>query len=278
MLVPLAPSRARARLKLQADGSPGRARLEAALAGATPETPAEALEDSEPLRLLSIHGGELNLNLATKLSLAGLFRGETTAEDRAYMLEAIALTNREQRQSNGTAIRFGVGLRVLFRLTNIKSDVKIGYAAIGAALQLGLSSASYEVLQYGLGSVDSLVTLLQSFSAGRLTPEIFLRLNKELLLSVRQSILEQPDKLKPERIAMRVEPGTVSLLDSARSVIYGVKCVCEERSLSEAFRVMPGGLAREQVARVYRILAGEIRSTDAPGPSATKRARQWFKT
>jgi len=244
-----------------------------------PGTPGLEALGPKPLGFLSVHGGEVNFDLAAKLS--GIFTAQISANDQAYMLEMVALTDQEDPitddgSGNKLAIRYGVGVRIMFRVAVLKAGFNATYATIGAGLQLGLVSATYDVLQYGLNPVDALATLLNSFTPGNLTADSFQKINSELLDQLQKSIQSDPGSLTPQPITVRVSSGEGTLLNASRSVVYAIENIRERHSQSDAIRLLPKGLSREYVARAYDQIAGKIPFTDVPGPMAAARAKTWL--
>ncbi|TXD82133.1 hypothetical protein ESY86_15820 [Subsaximicrobium wynnwilliamsii] len=192
------------------------------------------LEDDEnPFSLFSVTQSSLNVQTAADL---GISFGSANVSYKSFCLsyEAMLFTEKITTNPIGGKIygtRWGAGLRVVLKVTDIESNASFNFGAIAAAAELGLAKVEYEIRGIGISS-PSILKILPG--PGEFN---FANYNKilEAADKVKDYMSKNEDKLKPQpfQVFMSDELGRDIFKDS-QSVIFAARNVMTRNSLSEA--------------------------------------------
>jgi len=226
---------------------------------------------------------EISLDLAVNISVGGIFSGSLDYSDHAFVLDAM-LTADVTVPDDGTRLivgtRYGTGLRILFRVSNVKSDVNLQWSVIGAAAQLGYLDASYQMLVYGLDAAPALSMLLDQFGkAGSLDAQTFASLQKSLQTEVSKQLLANRATLSATALPIAVlfsRPVASNRVDVAQSVLYAVRQIGRGLSLTQALN-QGTSFSAAAVKTVWSEMVGDVQPGDAPSDDARRRAADWLK-
>jgi hypothetical protein len=225
--------------------------------------------------------GQISLELAAKVSSGGIFSGNLDISDRAYLMEALLSSDVYRKEATGqpiVATRYGIGLRIMLRVTGLKTDMSLEVGNIGAAVQLGLASATYQILQYGLNAFPSLSDALAGLAGGQLDAQIFAALEESVRKSVAAQIKAGRETLPQATLPIAVllnSPAVVDEMLVARSVLYAVQGINQGHPLE---RVCDYGAAYDirTIERVWFDMVGDVLPGDPPGKDARQRAASWL--
>jgi hypothetical protein len=108
-----------------------------------------------PVEDTRVSNQQISVALASTIGIGSIFGGSVNFNEVGYWLDAMAYTDQyESEPADGNlvlATRFGFGIRVMFRVQTLNANAKFNFGAIGAAIDAGYASASYEIDSFGLG-------------------------------------------------------------------------------------------------------------------------------
>ncbi|UOY06514.1 hypothetical protein L0P88_21640 [Muricauda sp. SCSIO 64092] len=133
--------------------------LDTALKTRVNELKSESVNLSDPDIKLSefrVYQKQVNRNVSSSISVAPYFKGDGEYDDLEFRYFAGAFSDRH-RFTKGTdtsiiAERFGLGIQIDLKVTQIKSAINLGFGMIAAAVEMGLAEANYSYKIYALPS------------------------------------------------------------------------------------------------------------------------------
>lgn len=112
-------------------------------------------EGDDPFTSFKISQSQVSLKAAANLDVSTVFKGNFEFSDIGLVFDAIAYTDKYLSEDSDDMpvimTRWGAGLRVAIKVTDIKSNIDASFASIAASSQLNNAKASYEIIGMGLG-------------------------------------------------------------------------------------------------------------------------------
>jgi len=198
--------------------------------------------DISVLSSFSEISGEVDLPVAAKLGIGSIFSGTLKQGDRAFYLDATEFID-VYTESPSTPIcgtRWGVGLRVLLHVSDVKDGLALNFGLVGAAVELGLVKARYEI--DGMGIEEGLSVVLGDLrGSGDLTSEIFYGINDCVMPKLAAYIKNNGWKLTPVPYQVQLNrPMEIDPIHSAQSIDFRLRRQREGCLLDEALAKAAG--------------------------------------
>jgi hypothetical protein len=236
------------------------------------------LGENPDLSSFSVIASEVDLSVAAKLGIGNIFSGTLNYGDRAFYMDATAFTD-VYTESPGTPIcgtRWGVGLRVLLHVSEIKSGLTLNFGLVGAAVQLGFAKALYEI--DGMGIKDGLsVVLGELHGFGDFTAETFYRINDSVIPKLADYMKNNASKLTPVPYQVQlIQPVEIDPILSAQSIIFGMRRLREGCSLNDALVKAAGKHDQNEIRATYEKMAPGLASDLRPPQSIRDAANEWL--
>lgn len=230
------------------------------------------------LSSFSIVATEIDLALAAKLGIGNIFTGTFNYGDRAFYMDATAFTEVYADIPDNPVVgtRWGVGLRVLLHVSNIKSDLSLNFGLVGAAVQLGYAKALYEIDGMGIeGGLPIVLGDLHGF--GDFTAETFFKINDSVLPKLADYMKQNQANLKPVPYQVQViQPIDLDPLLEGRSILFGMRRMRDACTLNDALAKSAGKHDDKEIEMVYAKLAPGLAPNEHPPDSARDKAREWL--
>ena len=209
------------------------------------------LQDSDnPFAQFKVMQSSLNIQTAANLGIAiGSINGSFKSFCLSY--EAMLFTEKITTTPIGGKIygtRWGAGLRVVLKVSDIQSKANFNFGAIAAAAELGLAKVEYEINGIGISSPSILKVLP---GPGEFNFENYSKI-LEAAEKVKKYMADNSDKLRPEpfQVFMSDEINKDVFKDS-QSVIYAARNVMSRNSLAEALANAKGRFSPEIIGGFY---------------------------
>jgi len=240
------------------------------------------LDDPSDIQNSIVTGGASNISvsLATSLGVGTIFTGTAKSSEFGYWMDAVASADSATKTTDENIVnktRWGYGLRIMFRIRQLDASASSGFGAIGANVQLGLVSASYEVQTLGLGPL-ALTAILDGISPfGTLNRDTFQDLNTKVIDNVKTVIADPHASLTVRPLAVQVKfPVEQNPIDKARIEVFTMRRIREGTDLKDA--LARAGLSRspDVIRAVYLKVAGDIPEDQKPPQSARDFAKMWL--
>jgi hypothetical protein len=245
--------------------------------------PIELSTGDNPYTNFNVMGRSISTSLAAKLGLGSIFDGTLNANEQAWWFDAATYTDKWRSDAAGTGAiqmtRWGVGLRVAMRVYNIKGGVSINYGIVGAAVQMGLAQAQYEITGIGIGKAGLMIVLDNMSLTGELTGESYFKLTSTVAKQLRDYMAAHPEELTAQPMAV----GIVQNLDedkfaTAQAIYYAMKSIANGRSIKSALERALPTYDRDVIRFAYGVVAGNIPDSQEPSDDAEHNAEKWLKT
>ncbi len=240
------------------------------------------LDNPNEIQNVIVAGGASNISvsLATNLGVGTIFTGTAKASEFGYWLDAVASADSATKPTDANIVnktRWGYGLRIMFRVQQLDASASLNFATIGANVQLGLLSASYEVQTLGLGPL-ALTAILDGISQfGTINRDTFADLNTTVIDNVKKVIADPQAILTVRPLAVQVNfPVEQNPIDKAQSEVFAMRRIREGTDLKDA--LAKAGLNRsvDDIRAVYLKVAGNIPEDQKPPQSARDFAKAWL--
>ncbi|MTB53925.1 hypothetical protein [Lewinella sp. W8] len=224
----------------------------------------------------------ISTSVAATIKLSPIFGGDIKYNDKAYYLDAIAYVDKYDKVISEDrvvyATRWGVGIRIVLKLTNLDVNFQLSLNSIGAAVELGKVNARYEIQGLGLG-IDGLNIVLSKLSpVDDFTYDTYLAIKKKVIPELSKYIAKNKETLIPQPIAVEInEPLSVSNLYKGKTVAFTVKQIARGKSLEECLRSNSDLYDEDIILDVYEEMVGKVKKTDTPSDDAVSRARNWLR-
>jgi hypothetical protein len=251
----------------------------AALRGTLRAQPIE-LDAGAAIGNVTVLKQDVSISVAGKLGVGSIFASSVQANESGFWLDAVAYADSAvvaNPQNIVSQTRWGYGLRILFRARQLSTTVKLNFAIIGAAVDLGLASASYEVQTIGLGPL-ALGAVLDGLSQfGTLRGDTFHDLNTTVIQNLTKLIRDHSSELTPRPIAVQLRiPVEQDPIPKARTEVFAMRRIREGSTIKDALARAAGKYDENVIRTVYRKLAPGLKDTDAPPDSAKAKAKEWL--
>ncbi len=234
---------------------------------------------ADPFESGHVDMGALSVSLAASLNVGTIFGGSLSANDKGFFWDIGAYTDvpdDDPAPGGITATRWGVALRVLLRVRDLSGSASLGISMVGAAVELNMAQARYEILGLGIG-IDGLLLVLDELPAlGDFTHETYLKLNGAVMKKMADYIRDNVGALHPQPLAVEVDrdldPGA-----RARATVYAIRSIADGQTLGAALELAPVGLDRAMIRGVYQDRTGSQEPAAIPSDTARREARAWLK-
>jgi hypothetical protein len=219
-------------------------------------------------------------SVATTLDVGSSFGSSLTATDKLFFFDAMAYTERFEQQESPdkviSATRWGVGLRVLLHVSDIKTNISLNFALAGAAVALNQAHAQYRISGIGIG-VDGLDIVMKHIPAiGDFTSETHVKLN-QAVEDLFKYMQRNKSNLKPQPVAVALRK-SIDPLRNARSIYYAMRYVASRRSLNDALsKIKEDEFDSEIVRNVYRQFGQSDNNVEKLSKDAEQDAEKWLK-
>lgn len=223
----------------------------------------------------------MTARVAAELKVSNMFSVGMHGDTLAFTLDAIAHSGHPERgEVNGIAYerRWGVGIRVALRMTEIKAAAAFTFAGVAAQAELGKANVFYHVV--GLGLDDATIAAL-------LDVPIQASFGAATFVAIQAAFDAVADHLStpglvPHEYSVPQVPSVKSPVNHARTINYAMSKLSQQESLAEALRSAKphGDLDGTGIAVIYSRMGGEDGFDDAgkPKPEVIARARKWLTT
>lgn len=223
---------------------------------------------------------DLSISLGGKLGVGSIFASTVQANEFGFWLDAMASADSAfaaDPQNIVSQTRWGYGLRILFRARQLSSEVDLNFALLGASVDLGLATASYEVQTIGLGPL-ALAAILDGLSQfGALRGETFHDLNTTVIQNLVKLIREHSSELTPRPVGVQLRiPAELDPLPKARTEVFAMRRIREGSSIRQALSRAAGKYDENVIRGVYRKIAPGLRDDQEPPESAKSKAKEWM--
>jgi hypothetical protein len=235
---------------------------------------------AHPLIDVRVSNQQVSVTLAGNIGLGTIFDASATSNEVGYWLEALAYTDQFEQlpPSDGEVVanRFGVGLRIMFRVQVQDSNANLNFAFLGASLDTHYATANYEVQGFGLG-VAALPTILDGLNTtGTLTGDSLYELNTTVLTKLTEYIKQNADTLQPQRVAALIStPQPGNSLDVSQAVLYAKRQVSQGSNLQTALEGS-GDLDSATIRLVYSDALKTSDPSDVPNAIQGQSADEWL--
>ncbi len=242
-------------------------------------TPAPLADAGAALSNFNIVADAMSISAAATLGVGTIFKGAVSANEQAFYFDAMTYTDQyEERAGSGKAIlatRWGIGLRILLRVSNVSASASLNFGLVGAAVELGQARARYEIVGVGLGA-DVFAEILSGLSGlGSFTYKTYLELSGPVSKNVAKYIKTNATTLTPVPVAVALA-SPIDPISGARPIYYAMTAISAGLPLSRALERADVALDRDAIAATYFELGVGQDPTAAPDREAIERARDWL--
>jgi hypothetical protein len=166
---------------------------------------------------------------------------------------------------------------MMFRAQQLDASFKLMFATIGAGVQLGLASASYEVQTLGMGPL-ALTAILGGLSEfGTLNGDTFHELNTSVISNLSDLIAQHGKEFDVRPLAIQVKiPLELDPIVKARSEIFAMCRIREGTNLKDALAQAGFSRSPGAIRAIYQKVVGNIPDTQPPPQSARAAAKSWL--
>lgn len=217
---------------------------------------------------------QFSANAASELGIAPVGSGSGSFKSYVFMYEAMLFSDKITDTALGGMIygtRWGAGLRVSLKVSEIKSDFKVGFGTIAASSEVGLSKVEFEIS--GIGITDA--SILKALPGpGDFNYDSYDKILKAAE-RVKRFMADNHEKLSPKPFQILITDASLSSnLDKSKSVLYAVKSIEKKISLADALSNSPQ-LNSDIIEGVYHEF--EIKNVNTkPSNEDRREAREWL--
>ena len=170
--------------------------------------------------------------------------------------------------------RYGIGIRVIMRISDVEFGTDVSFGSIGAIAELSLGNVEYEISGIGINDNDLIKLLPVPQSINQST---FNDIN-QTIEDLKGKISElDPSEFKPQALRIRVEePENADPTLNAQAATFAYRQIKEKERLNDTLseaRLL--GLPEEPVKEVYKDL--KIEGNDRPRRSDKLEAIDWLE-
>ncbi|GAO44110.1 hypothetical protein [Flavihumibacter petaseus] len=211
--------------------------------------------DDKTLTEFKTYQRQVSKNFNTAISISPFFKGDGSYDDftYTYFLGAFSDKYRFTKGSGSSIIaeRFGLGIEIELKVTNLKTSIKGGFASIGAAIDMELADASYKYHIRSLpdGDFNTLLPPIGQFNSEAIEKfKLLVNKLKQLYKSANGNI---------DLVAIEIlldEAPMNSNGANAASYYFAAKRLLDDQTLSDAVlsaRSSPGRYNEDAIQYVY---------------------------
>lgn len=237
-------------------------------------TPVKLEESDENFTQFKVFQKQLSTNTAVELGVAPIGSGSTSFKSFTFIYEAMIYSDKIVDQAIGDIIygtRWGAGLRVSLKVSDIKGSFNVGFGAIAASSEVGLAKVEYEISGIGITNGEILKVLP---GPGDFNYESY----KKILTGadkVKKYIADNHDELSPKPFQILIkEPISMDPMQKSKSVLYAVKCIVDRKSLTEC--LTNGTIYNSEILEYVYQQFGIISPDQKPSSDDKRDARNWL--
>lgn len=239
-----------------------------------------ALDAGTAVGNIAVSTQEISVSVAGKLTIGSIFGSSVQANEEGFWMDAMQFGDSATKQDTNNVVsqtRWGYGLRVLCRAQKLDTSFNLNFAILGAAVDLGLATVSYEVQTIGLGPT-ALGAILDGLSQfGALTGDTFNDLKTTVIQNLNKIIAHPPVELVPRPIAVQLKiPVALDPVVKARSEVFAMRRLRDNMSLVDALSRARGRYDAGAIRAVYQKVARGVADNVKPGATAQDFADQWM--
>ena len=196
---------------------------------------------------------EVSIDFSSNLKISGIMDADSKFNSLVLIKDIAWYIDTDQgRPENSMVIqtRYGVGVRLMIKFSNIEFGTEINFQSIGAVSELGLANIEYSIS--GIGFVDnSLLDLLPP--PQNINEETVGDLLKSFDKVAKKLSAEKASELTPKPTKIRVEaPDKVDPLIEAQAMVFSTIQIKDRIKLSETQRAAKEyGIDGKLIADVY---------------------------
>lgn len=217
---------------------------------ATELKPVELDPGSDPFTQFRVLQSSFNVQTAANLGFGvGSINGNFNSFVLSY--EAMVFTEKIVNVPIGGKIygtRWGAGLRIILKITEIKSELNFNFGAIAASSELGLAKVEYEINGIGISKPDILAVLPG--------PGDFNFTNYQKILDavdkVRAYMAEHSSELQPRpfQVFLNDDQQKDIFIDS-RAILFAMRNIVSRNTLAEAIQNAQSRFNSSTIKAVY---------------------------
>lgn len=228
-------------------------------------------------KVLEDEAFEVSANYSSEIKIGAMLN--TSSKFNTYTLgrRIVHYLDTSDNAPEGSKVmetRYGVGIRVLLKISGVEFGTDISFANIGAIAELNLGNVEYEISGIGINDVE-LVKLLPV--PQDINQDTFSEIN-ETIENLKTKISElNPAEFEPQALRIRVEePEKVDPILKAQAAVFAYRNIVEKERLNETLsKAKVLGLPEEPIKDVYINL--DIEGNDRPRRSDKLEARDWLE-
>jgi hypothetical protein len=249
-----------------------------AVLGPEDATPSPFTGQAASLPNMVVNQSSLSVSLAASLGYGAFFSGSAAGKQQGFYLDAMAFANQYEEHGSNRAIiatRWGVGIRVLVRVFDIKTDLSLNLGLVGAAMKFGYAQSEYGIEGYGIGGPEGLKIVLDGLGTlGEFNFETYLKITGPIVQNLGHYIADHKDSLTPQPIAVALAR-SVDPVETSRSVYHAASCIARGWTLREALEKAVLSIDPKTVRTAYGAIAGV---TDEKEEPKRETAEVWLDT
>lgn len=221
----------------------------------------------------------ISVSAGATLGVGSIFTGAIDGKEQGFYYDAMTYTDqyREQQQPDSSiqATRWGVGIRVLLRVSDISTDVELNFGIVGAAVELQQARARYEIIGIGIGQAGLNIVLDELSGLGSFTFDTYTKLNGGVIKRLSEYMDANASSLRPQAVAVALAK-PVDPLGEAQSIYYAMWYISRGWTLQRVVTQAPLTIDRDIIRNVYVEVATIQDDSETPSYAAQQRAREWL--
>lgn len=229
---------------------------------------------------VSVATQQISVSAAGKLGLGSIFGLSVTVNEAGFWMDAMAFADSPYQPNANDIVsqtRWGYGLRILCRAQKLDTSFNLSFGVLGAAVDLGLASVSYEVQTIGLGPTALSAVLGGLSQFGALDGQTFHDLNTTVIQNLSKLIANPPAPLTPRPVAVQLSiPVEIDPVVKARSEVFAMRRLRNDMSLADALVRAAGKYDAALIRAVYIKVAPGVPENANPGKDAQSFAKEWM--
>ncbi len=228
-------------------------------------------------KVLEDENFEISANYSSEIKIGAMLNA--SSEFNTYTLgrrivHYMDTTDNPEAGSKVIETRYGVGIRVIMKISNTEFGTDVSFASIGAIAELSLGNVEYEISGIGINDSD-LIKLLPV--PQNINQSTFSEINKTIETLKTKISSMNPADFEPQPLRIRVEePENVDPTLMAQSTVFAYNNIKEKERLDETLsKARLLGLPEEPIKEVYK--DSGIEGNDRPRRSDKLEAIEWLE-
>ncbi|AXG74053.1 hypothetical protein DVK85_07255 [Flavobacterium arcticum] len=232
---------------------------------------------AEAPKVLEDENFEISANYSSEIKIGAMLNASSEFNTYTLGRRIVHYMDTNDNADTGSKVietRYGVGIRVIMKISNTEFGTDVSFASIGAIAELSLGNVEYEISGIGISDSD-LIKLLPV--PQNINQSTFSEINKTIeTLKTKISGMDPAD-FEPQALRIRVEePENVDPTLYAQSTAFAYNNIKEKERLDETLsKAKSLGLLEEPIKEVYKDLG--IEGNDRPRRSDRLEAIEWLE-